>query len=194
MRLSLTVSCLDPVPLAMQVEIANAVDALRVAVIRLDDMSDSFDAIPESRREFIDVDDVFAARTLCEHFVRVFQEVHGSEPSIPARAFATLRKWENRDPRNIEAIEGFVLSAKLAGRCLRAAVHASFECSPEWSDLDSLLHSAADAVGMYEGLLHSVSFGLDDEEILDAILAGEPIPSRAVVARLDTPDDCFAVA
>jgi hypothetical protein len=108
---------------------------------------------------------------------QLLQELIGDVlPTIPDGVFAAVRSFPGLWPKTHPNAEGAALAARLAYRSLEKAI-----IEAEKIDLDEvmedLLYGALEAANT-EGLLAESLPGLDEDEVLDIIFAGGPLPER----------------
>jgi hypothetical protein len=174
-------------PRPARIELANALELLRIADQRLLAASEAFD--PDLDEEFsLGIHDLIEAQSLCWLFSRELQELVGDVlPSISDRAFRTIATWSNRIPWHLEHTEAVYLALRLARRKLAKALDIGEELEADvihdgWRIVVACHRCVHSTKELFAGCMTPFSSreyrkkqGHDDDDLLAAIVAGKPV-------------------
>jgi hypothetical protein len=159
----------------VQVELYNALEAIRVTGAKLKDVIGNFHE-GKKKREHLDVNDCQQALYTCRFWGSIFQDlVGGVLPSVRDSAFKAIREYENENTRNVSHMEGAILGLAISRRSLGKAMDLSAELDDidiEDDEIYQLLFVAHGSMTMFENLFESVTVFLHREQTLDELLAG----------------------
>ena len=173
-------------PTAVHRSLCDATEALRLADQCLDEMLAGFaNAAPEDVDEHLpDQNELFAMRASCQLFAALLQDQFGDVvPSVPGKVYTTIRTFENRWP-SLPAMEKSAIALEFARQQLHGA-RTAFETAGETGrDLYAVVavafHVMTSAAGFF-----AVNVATWPAQVLDAIVAGGPLPEMATAAEVE---------
>lgn len=115
--------------------------------------------------------DAYEYRASLKLVAAALQENVSGVPSIPERCFTAVRDWTNREQGNMDGAEGAVIASAFAVRLLADACYAADEDEP----LYEMLTGARWVAQTMDMAADVVIGGWKVDEIIDAIIAGEPV-------------------